>query len=42
MQTEAIQLQHVQDEDRFRETQVMDHNIFEEKLEDMKVLSSWQ
>uniref|UniRef100_G1MWR4 Dynein axonemal heavy chain 1 n=1 Tax=Meleagris gallopavo TaxID=9103 RepID=G1MWR4_MELGA len=37
MQTEAIQLQHVQDEDRFRETQVMDHNIFEEKLEDMKL-----
>lgn len=40
MQTEAIQLQHVQDEERFREIQLTDHNIFEEKLEDMKVLSS--
>uniref|UniRef100_A0A8V1A4F4 Dynein axonemal heavy chain 1 n=1 Tax=Gallus gallus TaxID=9031 RepID=A0A8V1A4F4_CHICK len=37
MQTEAIQLQHVQDEERFREIQVTDHNIFEEKLEDMKL-----
>lgn len=40
VQTEAVQLQHVQDEERFREIQVMDHNMFEEKLEDMKVLSS--
>ncbi|XP_072203968.1 dynein axonemal heavy chain 1 [Excalfactoria chinensis] len=37
IQTEAIQLQHMQDEDRFREIQVTDHNVFEERLEDMKL-----
>uniref|UniRef100_A0A8C2YBK7 Dynein axonemal heavy chain 1 n=1 Tax=Coturnix japonica TaxID=93934 RepID=A0A8C2YBK7_COTJA len=37
MQTEAIQLQHMKDEKKFREIQVTDHNVFEEKLEDMQL-----
>uniref|UniRef100_A0A8C3K8B9 Dynein axonemal heavy chain 1 n=1 Tax=Calidris pygmaea TaxID=425635 RepID=A0A8C3K8B9_9CHAR len=37
MQTEAIRLQHLEDEDKFRKIQVMDQNGFQDKLEDMEL-----
>lgn len=42
MQTESIRLQHIKDEDKFRKIQVMNHSSFQEKLEEMQVLSLWQ
>ncbi|NXX96308.1 DYH1 protein, partial [Centropus bengalensis] len=36
-QTEAIRLQHMEDEDKFRKIQIADHNSFEEKLEEMQL-----
>lgn len=39
MQTESIRIQHIKDEDKFRKIQVMNHSSFQEKLEEMQVLS---
>lgn len=39
MQAESIRLQHLEDEDKFRKIQVMDQNGFQDKLEEMEVLS---
>ncbi|XP_071611851.1 dynein axonemal heavy chain 1 [Heliangelus exortis] len=37
LQTESIQLQHLEDEDKFRKIQVIDQNGFQDKLEDMEL-----
>lgn len=39
METESIQRQHLEDEEKFRKIQVVDQNSFQDKLEDMQVLS---
>lgn len=36
---ESIRLQHIDDEERFRKAQVADQKTFQEKLEEMQVLS---
>ncbi|NWU63519.1 DYH1 protein, partial [Pterocles burchelli] len=38
IQTEAIQLQHLEDEDKFRKIQVIDQKGFQDKLEDMQLI----
>lgn len=42
MDSEAVRLQHIDDEERFRKTQILDQKAFQEKLEEMQVLNPWQ
>ncbi|KAM6325251.1 LOW QUALITY PROTEIN: dynein axonemal heavy chain 1 [Podargus strigoides] len=37
LQTEAVRLQHLEDEDKFRKIQVIDQNGFQDKLEDVQL-----
>nr|XP_021152153.1 dynein heavy chain 1, axonemal [Columba livia] len=38
LQTESIQLQHLEDEEKFRKIQAIDQNVFQDKLEEMQLI----
>lgn len=40
--SESVRLQHIEDEERFRKTQIADQKAFQEKLEEMQVLNPWK
>lgn len=39
MDSEAIRLQHIEDEERFRKMQILDQKAFQDKMDEMQVLS---